>query len=60
LNRETIKEQFITLQNSIVLALENADTKGKFKTDLWERTEGGGGITKVIENGHVLETSWIA
>jgi coproporphyrinogen III oxidase len=55
LNKESIKEQFIALQNSIVLALENADTKGKFNTDLWERAEGGGGITKVIENGHILE-----
>ena len=55
MNKETIKEQFIALQNNIVLALENADTKGKFKTDLWERAEGGGGITKVIENGHILE-----
>ncbi len=55
MTRETIKEHFIALQNSIVLALENADTIGKFKTDLWERAEGGGGITKVIENGFILE-----
>ncbi len=54
-----MKEQFETyiqnLQNSICNALEKLDGKAKFKEDLWKRAEGGGGRTRVIENGNVFE-----
>lgn len=46
------------LQNEICSALENEDGKSTFTTDEWQRGEnggGGGGITKVIENGNVFE-----
>lgn len=43
------------LQNSITLELEAVDGKAKFKEDIWERIEGGGGRTRVIENGNVFE-----
>ena len=55
----TIKEQFITyihsLQDQICYALENADGEAKFKEDNWEREGGGGGKTRVIANGKVIE-----
>ncbi len=43
------------LQDTINNALEEIDGKAKFRQDLWERTEGGGGRTRVIENGNVFE-----
>jgi coproporphyrinogen III oxidase len=43
------------LQNSITLALEKIDGKAKFKEDEWQRKEGGGGKTRVIQNGNVFE-----
>ena len=43
------------LQDTITNALEEIDGKAKFRQDLWERTEGGGGRTRVIENGNVFE-----
>ncbi|MFN2456571.1 MAG: oxygen-dependent coproporphyrinogen oxidase [Chitinophagaceae bacterium] len=43
------------LQNRICSTLEEADGKAKFIEDKWERPEGGGGITKVIQNGNVFE-----
>ncbi|MCM4160603.1 oxygen-dependent coproporphyrinogen oxidase [Antarcticibacterium flavum] len=43
------------LQDRITTALEEIDGKAKFRQDLWERTEGGGGRTRVIENGNVFE-----
>jgi coproporphyrinogen III oxidase len=43
------------LQDTICSALEQADGKAVFKQDLWERPEGGGGRTRVIENGNVFE-----
>jgi len=48
--------QFIeTLQNDICAALEQADGKAKFIEDAWQRSEGGGGKTRVITNGDVFE-----
>jgi coproporphyrinogen III oxidase len=43
------------LQNRICSALENCDGTARFKEDKWERPEGGGGITRVIQNGNVFE-----
>ncbi len=43
------------LQDRIVAGLEKADGQAKFKEDIWERPEGGGGRTRVIENGQVFE-----
>ena len=39
------------LQDQICTGLEAADGATKFREDLWERPEGGGGRTRVIENG---------
>ena len=62
-----MKAQFLdyiyTLQNTITSTLEEVDGKAKFKEDIWDRpdtstglsTEGGGGKTRVIENGAVFE-----
>ncbi len=44
-----------TLQNRICEALEKADGKAKFLEDKWERAEGGGGKTRVIQNGNIFE-----
>lgn len=43
------------LQNKITSALEEVDGKAKFKEDEWQRQEGGGGKTRVIQNGNVFE-----
>lgn len=43
------------LQDSICEKLEKVDGKATFKEDLWDRPEGGGGRTRVIENGNVFE-----
>ena len=43
------------LQDQIVTGLETVETSAKFREDIWERPEGGGGRTRVIENGNVIE-----
>ncbi|HEV8505809.1 MAG TPA: coproporphyrinogen III oxidase, partial [Chitinophagaceae bacterium] len=45
------------LQGSICKALEEVDGKALFSEDAWQRAEGkgGGGLTKVIQNGNVFE-----
>jgi coproporphyrinogen III oxidase len=54
-----MREQFSAwikqLQNEICHEAEKADGKEKFLEDKWTRTEGGGGITRVIQNGEVFE-----
>ncbi|MEM6526360.1 MAG: oxygen-dependent coproporphyrinogen oxidase [Bacteroidota bacterium] len=55
LNKEGITDWFKVLQDSICKDLGKADGKGRFKEDLWERPEGGGGRSRVITNGHVIE-----
>lgn len=43
------------LQDSITARLEEIDGLARFQEDLWKRAEGGGGRTRVIENGAVFE-----
>lgn len=43
------------LQDRICAALEEADGSARFQEDHWERAEGGGGRTRVIEEGAVFE-----
>ena len=43
------------LQDTITSKLEKVDGKTTFKEDVWVRPEGGGGRTRVIENGAVFE-----
>jgi coproporphyrinogen III oxidase len=46
---------FRELQDRIRTALEKADGTGTFREDTWERPGGGGGRSRVIENGAVIE-----
>ncbi|MBM3982103.1 MAG: oxygen-dependent coproporphyrinogen oxidase [Planctomycetes bacterium] len=46
---------FRDLQDRICAALARADGGAAFREDTWERAEGGGGRTRVIENGAVFE-----
>ncbi|MFO0356694.1 MAG: oxygen-dependent coproporphyrinogen oxidase [Sphingobacteriaceae bacterium] len=55
INKENISTWLKDLQNSICSALETADGNGKFSVENWTREEGGGGISRVIKDGKVLE-----
>ncbi len=54
-----MKNKFYTyiqnLQDQICKGLEAVEGQAKFREDIWERPEGGGGRTRVIENGQVFE-----
>jgi coproporphyrinogen III oxidase len=52
---ETVKEYLLDLQNRICTALEQEDGKAEFAEDRWQRAEGGGGISRVLEGGTVFE-----
>lgn len=55
LTKEFIADRFMFLQDAICNALEMEDGKGKFQEDLWTREEGGGGRTRIIQHGNVIE-----
>jgi coproporphyrinogen III oxidase len=55
MNAEAVATYLTALQARIVAGLEALDG-GSFRSDAWQRPdEGGGGITRVIENGIVFE-----
>ncbi|MCC6690235.1 MAG: coproporphyrinogen III oxidase, partial [Bacteroidia bacterium] len=60
LAKETIADYFKTLQKNICRSLEDADGGAGFTEDTWERQEGGGGCTCIIQNGHVIEKGGVA
>jgi coproporphyrinogen III oxidase len=51
---QLVKEYLTGLQQRIVDCLEDVDGKF-FRRDQWERPEGGGGLSCVLEEGNVLE-----
>jgi coproporphyrinogen III oxidase len=55
INKESITEWLKSLQDSICKSLEQEDGLAKFKEENWTREEGGGGRSRVIENGTVIE-----
>jgi len=55
ISKEHISDWLKTLQDTICKALETADGSAKFKEENWTREEGGGGRSRVMENGSVIE-----
>ena len=54
MNGEAVHDFLVRLQNGIVGRLEALDG-GRFRRDPWTRSEGGGGLTCVIEDGRLFE-----
>lgn len=53
-NKQAVIDYLLNLQNNICEALQNIDG-GKFIEDTWQRDEGGGGKSRVLAGGHVIE-----
>jgi len=52
---ELVKQTLLKLQDNICQTLELVDGKGHFLEDAWQREQGGGGRTRVMTNGNVIE-----
>jgi coproporphyrinogen III oxidase len=57
-NAAAVREYLTGLQSRIVGEMEALDG-GSFLADEWKRPEGGGGITRIIEDGKVLERAGV-
>lgn len=54
-----VREYLLSLQDSICKEVEAADGKETFAVDNWERPAGGGGRTRVLNNGAVFEQAGV-
>lgn len=52
---DRVKSYLLDLQDRLCSAFETSDTAARFQEDAWQRPEGGGGRTRVIQNGKVFE-----
>ncbi len=53
--RQRVSQFLKDLQDHICQGLEQADGKGVFQEDSWEREEGGGGRSRVMREGNIFE-----
>jgi coproporphyrinogen III oxidase len=60
MEKEIIANRFRDLQLYICEELEKIDGKSRFQEDAWDRVEGGGGYTRTIANGAILEKGGVA
>lgn len=55
ISKERIAEEYQRIQDEICAAIELLDGKARFEEERWEREGGGGGRTRIIQNGNILE-----
>jgi coproporphyrinogen III oxidase len=53
--KEEIRDWFTQLQQDICTQLEATDGKGEFISDVWQRPGGGGGVSRILTDGKVIE-----
>ncbi|TJZ53620.1 oxygen-dependent coproporphyrinogen oxidase [Sphingobacterium olei] len=54
-SKEHIADTYKTIQDEITQALEKLDGGAKFQEEIWERDGGGGGRTRIMQNGNIIE-----
>jgi len=54
MNAQAVHDHFAGLQETVVAALEALDGE-RFRADAWHRPEGGGGLSRILEDGGVFE-----
>jgi coproporphyrinogen III oxidase len=59
-HHERARTYFLELQERICTALIDLDGQGAFQEDNWSRQGGGGGRTRVLENGAVFEKAGVS
>ena len=57
-NSQNVRDYFLALQNKITVKLQEQETVS-FIEDKWKREEGGGGQSRILENGDIFEKAGI-
>lgn len=55
IDRLKIAEAYKIIQDEICQALEKLDGTAKFEEEVWERNGGGGGRTRIMQQGNIIE-----
>jgi len=55
IDRLKIAETYKTIQDEICQVLEKLDGTAKFEEEIWERDGGGGGRTRIMQHGNIIE-----
>lgn len=55
LDVDAVKDYLLSLQDHICASLETMEPEIRFKEDAWDRPNGGGGRTRVIAGGEIIE-----
>jgi coproporphyrinogen III oxidase len=55
ISKELVAQEYKKIQDEICQSLESADGSGRFQEEIWKREEGGGGRTRIIQKGSVIE-----
>lgn len=55
IDKAAVKQYLLSLQDQICQQLQQADGRGQFVEDSWQREEGGGGRSRVLTDGAVIE-----
>ncbi len=59
IDTQAIKDYLLGLQDRICTALEALDGQRRFREDPWQRPEGGGGRSRVLQDGAVFEQAGV-
>lgn len=52
-DRTTVEETYREIQDRFCRALEGLDGESNFRSDEWERQEGGGGVTRILAGSRI-------
>lgn len=55
----SVKDYLLNLQNRIALFAEEEDGVAKFNEDKWQHKEGGGGLSRIMAAGNVIEKAGV-
>ena len=55
ISKEGVAEAYRQIQDEICAALAQIDGKAVFEEEIWSRKGGGGGRTRIIQNGNIFE-----
>ena len=59
MNIDQVKAYLLALQDRLCSEIEELDVAQRFAEDVWERPQGGGGVSRVLERGAVFEKAGI-
>ncbi len=59
ISTDDVKAYLLALQDRICGEVEEVDARARFQEDIWERRQGGGGISRVLERGAVFEKAGV-